>query len=93
MFRTPHPNITQSDSGFSVEVLGRTGLKYTELQRSMMLDSELLAGPEVLVLYTYSIEKWLPPHDAEPLDQNDKDRIVENIREAFRFRGWEIAVQ
>jgi hypothetical protein len=93
MFHIPRPNVIQSDSGFSVEVLGRTGLLYSEDARTMKIDSEVLQGPSGLVVYTDSIVKWQPPNENDEVDDMSRSRIVENIKGAFRFRGLEIQVQ
>jgi hypothetical protein len=39
--------------GFSVEVLGRTGLRYREAGRQMFVDSEVLTGPRGMGLQTH----------------------------------------
>lgn len=79
-FRIPHPNIVESDEGFSVEVLGRTGLRYVEGDRALNVNAEVLAGPSGIMLYSQSV------------DAADKVRIIENIRAAFKFRGFDIQV-
>jgi hypothetical protein len=92
MFTTPKPNLYVSSDGFSVEVLGRTGLCYREGEKKMFVDSEVLAGPAGMGVYKTSIEKWDSPHEMQPVTEADRDRIVENIRNAFRFQGFEIDV-
>ena len=92
MFDIPRVNVIRSDEGFSVEVLDRIGLLYTEGSRSVDIDSEVLAGPSALVIYADSISFWNPPHDDEPIDGSKRDTIIDNIRCAFRFRGLEIEV-
>ncbi len=92
MFVIPRVNVIQSDEGFSVEVLGRTGLLYTEGSKSLDIDSEILAGPSGLGIYKNSIKSWNPPHNNETIDESKRDAIVENIRRAFCFQGLEIAV-
>lgn len=94
MFSSPRVNLIESDEGFSVEVLGRTGLRYVEGQKSMFIYSEFLvaSSSRVLVLYASSIRSWDPPHSAEIVDDTVKNRIIENIRAAFRFHGHEIDV-
>ena len=92
MFTIPRNNVIEGDEGFSVEVLGRTGLLYTEGARSLQIDSEILAGPHGLVLYTNSIGGWVPPHDGEVVDEAQRAVIVDNIRRAFLFDGYEIEV-
>lgn len=93
MFHIPRSNLIQSGSGFSVEVLGRTGLLYSEGPRTMKIDSEVLQGPSGLIVYTDSIVKWQSPHEGDEVDDACRNKIVENIKEGFRFRGLEIQVQ
>lgn len=93
MFHTPRPNVILSGSGFSVEVLGRTGLLYSEGTRRMKIDSEVVQGPSGMIVYTDSMARWLPPHEADEVDHACRSRVVHNIEEAFRFRGLAIQVQ
>lgn len=79
MFDIPRPNVIESDEGFSVEVLGMTGLVYTEGLRSHHVDSEVIAGPHGLMIYSSSIRVWNAPHAGEIIDEARRDAIVENI--------------
>jgi hypothetical protein len=90
MFTIPRTNVVESDEGFSLEVLGRTGIRFTEQGKTMHIDSEVLQGPSGLIMYTDSITKW---DDGENVDERMRNKIVENIRAAFRFRGLEIQVR
>ena len=92
MFDIPRVNVIRSDEGFSVEVLDRTGLLYTEGSKCLDSCSEVLSGPSGLVIHTDSIKSWNPPYNDETIDGGKRDAIVENIRRAFRFRGLEIEV-
>lgn len=92
MFTTPRPNLYESSDGFSVEVLGRTGLCYREAGRQMFVDSEVLIGSSGMGVYKDTIEKWDSPHENVPVTDLDRDRILKNIRDAFRFQGFEIDV-
>ena len=92
MITSPRPNLYQSDSGFSVEVLGQTGLQYSEAGRTMFIDSEVLTGPTGMMVYRSSIVRWAPPHDTEQLSEQKRTQIVENITEAFRAHGFNIDV-
>ena len=89
MFRVPRPNLIESDQGFSVEVLGRAGLRYREGDQIYFVDSEVVLGPSGVIIYSASIRTWEPSFDVEP---TKRAAIVENIREAFRFQGYEINV-
>lgn len=92
MFTIPGVNVIESDEGFSVEVLGRTGLVYREGHRQLRVDSELLSGPSGLLMYSSSIVRWAPPHDEVAIDEAERQRIVGRIRAAFAFRGLDIVV-
>jgi hypothetical protein len=93
MFSTPRPNLYESSDGFSVEVLGRTGLTYREASgREMFVDSEVLPGPAGMLVYRGTISQWKSPHNGEVINDAERERILQNIREAFRFQGFEIEV-
>lgn len=90
MFSTPHPNLIQADT-FSVEVLGRTGLRYSDSSgRTVRVDSELLTGSAGLVVYSGSITEWQNPPGS--ITSEDRAMILEQIRQAFRFKGYEIEI-
>jgi len=93
MFKIPRVNVIESDQGFSVEVVGRTGLRYKAHGMVVTIDSEVLAGPSALVVYTDSIQHWDVPNEGILIDNGVRREIIENIREAFRFRGLEILIQ
>ena len=88
-FSSPRPNLVVSDAGFSLEVLGRVGIRYTEDDRTTFIDSEVLAIPAI-ALYTDSIKRWDPPHEGDAFDEADKSRIIENIKLAFQSQNWEL---
>jgi hypothetical protein len=84
-FNIPRPNVIESDEGYSVEVLGPTGLRYSESGRILNLDSESLAGPSGIILFTQA-------GSFDGLSQAEKERIINNVRAAFKFRGVDIQV-
>jgi Immunity protein 74 len=92
MFKIPRVNVIESDEGFSVEVLGRTGVRYIEDSKELRVDSEFLVSSSALVVYKNSIRSWEPPFDNEIIDENKRASIVDNIRRAFRFQGVEIDI-
>ncbi|MGB8933458.1 MAG: Imm74 family immunity protein [Anaeromyxobacteraceae bacterium] len=91
MFRKRFARIV-SDEGYSVRVLGRAGLEYREGKKRMQIDSEMLTGPAGLVVYAASIRAWDPPFEDLPIDEEERGAIVDNVRRAFRFDGFEIEV-
>ena len=90
-FSTPRTNVIRSDSGYFVEVLGPTGLLYGEGHRTMHIDSEVLVPPASLVVYARTISHWDDSPDTS-VDEAARDRILSNIRAAFRWQGHEILV-
>jgi len=88
MFTKSGGKVIESDTGFAVEICIPVGLRYTELGKTMEVDSEVLAGPSGLVVYSRSIKSWEPPHHNEPIDADARRRIMDNIRDAIRFEGF-----
>lgn len=88
-------NLIESDAGFSVETLGRAGLKYTEGQKSVFIDSEILVPIDgySMAVMKQSIRLWVGQNlITQEIDKGNRDRIMENIRAAFRSQGEEIDV-
>jgi hypothetical protein len=92
MFRIPRVNVIESDEGFSVEVLGRTGLLYTEGSKTLHIDSEVMVDPVGIALFKKSIHAWDPPHDNESIDYVRRDIIIENILRAFNSQGDQLFI-
>jgi hypothetical protein len=92
MFSIPRNNVIECTDGFSVEALGRTGLRYTENGRTLRIDSEVLAGASGMVVYTDSINHWEEPHQLEPFSDADRQRVIDSVKAAFKFRGYDIEI-
>jgi hypothetical protein len=92
MFRTPRVNVIESDEGFSIEVLGRTGILYTEGPKTMLIDSEVLASPGGIAIIKKSIRAWNPPYEKEIIDDMKRITIIDNVRRAFHSQGEDISV-
>lgn len=92
MFTIPRSNVIEKSGQYTVEVLGRTGILYKEGDQAIRIDSEVLAGPNGLVIYTNSMTSLFEPNKRLLLSDSERDRIVSNIKAAFRFRGFEIEV-
>lgn len=91
-FSEPEANVIESTEGFSVRVLGRTGMRYTEGDRSVWIDSEVLAKPRAIAASWSSIRVWEGPAPSE-VGPEDRDRIVKNLKRAFEVCGYELHVQ
>jgi len=91
-FTVPGPNRYESSRGFAVEVLGRTGLRYAEGERTLFVDSEILAAPAGMLIYLDSIKSWDASDEIEPLSEEARQRIVDNIRAALESQGIAVDV-
>jgi Immunity protein 74 len=91
-FSEPEPNVIDSSAGFSVKVLGRNGMRYREGRKSVWMNSEVLSKPRAMLLYKNSIKNWESPDDQVQLNDDERNRIVENIKRAFEACGYELQV-
>jgi hypothetical protein len=73
----------KSDPGFRVTLLGRNGLRYTEGDRTLVVESEWLV-PRGIGITRGSIVRWDPPYDQETIEEADRDRIIANIRKGLK---------
>jgi hypothetical protein len=90
-FSEPEPNVIESSEGFSVRVLSRTGMRYSEGPRFVAIDSEVLARPRSLAMAKESIRVWEGPQP-ECVSDDDRDRFANNIRRAFEACAYELEV-
>lgn len=86
------PNLCENTDGFSVEVLGQTGLRYEESGRFILIDSEVTLGSSGMMIYRDSIESWESPNGRQAVVPADRERVIQNIRAAFRYQGFDIDV-
>lgn len=91
-FTKPALNTYASSSGFTVKVLGRTGLLYSEGERSIHIDSEVLAGEPPGIWVTQNTGFEWQPSDGRPVSDAERDRILGNIKRAFGFFGHRLEV-
>lgn len=91
MFKVENKNTIVSDAGFSVEVLGRTGVRYQESDLSLVVDGEILAGPSGFLIYSDTMK---PDTGYEQIKLNplQKSAIINKIKTAFAFRGFDIEI-
>ena len=90
-FTEPEPNVIESSCGFAVRVLGRTGMRYTEGEHSVWIDSEVLATPFGLVMYPPSMRVWEGPEPRE-VSEPERERVVNNIKRAFAACSYQLDV-
>ena len=65
---------------YKVVAKGRSGLLYKEGEKTITVDSELLSESLGIAIFTDSIKSWDAPYSEEALSDEDRRRIIENIK-------------
>jgi len=78
---TSNYNLYTNSKGFSLEVVMPHNFIYRETKREINIYVEPLIGAIPFAVYRETIPK------------EDQERILENIREIFRYQGYEIEVE
>lgn len=93
MFHIPRVNVIESDTGFSVEMLGRTGMEYREGDKIMFIESEIaMTDVPTVAIWKDSIRAWKPPQDKEQITETKRMEILKNICAAKKWRGTQVEI-
>lgn len=95
MFSEPRVNVIKSSEGFTVEILSRGRLltiRYCEGNHVLNVPAEMAGSAYAFVLLPSSALIWEEPHQDESIDDLVRERILNNIRAAYKFKGFEIMV-
>ncbi len=93
MFHIPRVNVVESDTGFSIEMLGRTGMEYRESDKIMFIDSEILMTEmPTVAIWRDRIRSWAPPHDKDPVSEQKKTEILKRICAALKWRNTQVEI-
>jgi hypothetical protein len=93
MFHSPQVNVIESDAGFSVEILGRTGMEYRESAKAMFIESEILmTDVPTVAIWKDHIRTWKPPHDKEQVTDAKRTEILTNICAALKWKGTQVEI-
>jgi len=65
---------------YKVIVRGRSGLVYKEGEKTITVDSEQLSSSLGTAVFTDSIKSWDAPNSDKPLSDEDRRRIIANIK-------------
>jgi hypothetical protein len=93
MFHQPRVNVIQSDTGFSIEFLGRTGFEYRESDKRMHIESEILDTeiPTVAIWKDW-IRAWKPPYDNEEISEEKRVEILKRICAALKWDNTQVEI-
>ena len=71
----------------------RDGYRYCEGPRCLLVQVELLSGRPNCLIYASTIDRWLPPHEGEPISADKRKEIAETIRLFLEKSGDHPAIQ
>jgi hypothetical protein len=70
----------KDNEGRSVEILGRSGIKYKDKEKKYFIDSEMLVNPEFdLVIFSGSVRYYKDTSLANPISDSEKEEIVKIV--------------
>jgi hypothetical protein len=85
-----------SDQGFVLQCVDRFAYEYREANRTMRFEGESIVaglGNASFGFGFYSLwrdARWQPPFNAVPVSEADRERIVQNVKEAMAFMGGKV---
>ncbi|MGZ3411296.1 MAG: hypothetical protein ACXWJW_00785 [Xanthobacteraceae bacterium] len=75
----------------SIEIFGRASrIRYTQGSRSVDVESELLLGTPMLVVYADSIKAWA---DGQAVTSEEKAEIIDNMKRLMRPEWGDIEIE
>ena len=94
MITSSHPNLIESDAGFRIRVRGggHLGILYEEGSRKILVLSAPAIDPVGYVVYEATIKEWLCPGSGQIITDEERERIVKNLRDGFAVQGYKIKV-
>jgi hypothetical protein len=90
MFKKINGSTVESDEGFIVEPKGINHLAYREGLKKVTLYTDILTGKHYLMIYTNGLNMW---DTGEPISEQKKVEIVNNIQRAFDFLNLSIIIE
>jgi hypothetical protein len=78
-------------AGCGVTILGRSGLRYREGSKTLLVDGEMLTGSFDFVIYANSIKTW--EGTGEAISDAERQRIVASIRSVLQQNGLALDVE
>ena len=77
----------KSDTGITVKFKGLHDIEYRDGQRKLIAFRERLTGDPAMDIDSTSIESWEPPFSDEPLSDEKRREILDNICRAAQRLG------
>jgi hypothetical protein len=80
-----------AERGYAFNVIGRDEFKYVEgaeMRTARIYVQMLFKGPVRHLIYVSTIDRWLPPHDSEPITAEKRAQIVQRMTDWLDQLGW-----
>ena len=84
---------TKIDENTSLVPMSRDSFRYKEGDRAIDISVELMSGETSRIIYSSSIQQWLPPHDKDLISDEKKREILQKVCENFDANGYSYTVQ
>jgi len=82
------------NEGRSVEILGRSGIKYKNKSQKYFIDSEMLVSPEFdIVIFSDSVRYYNDTSLIHPLTKDEKNEIIRIAVKLLESAGIKVDVQ
>ncbi|MEW5978117.1 MAG: Imm74 family immunity protein [Acidobacteriota bacterium] len=84
---------TRIDGSSHLIRLGRDEYQFVEGARRVNVYIEMLSGTPDRMLDRSSIDRWLPPHEREDIDETERERIAGKISEFLNRQGHSVEIR
>ncbi len=84
---------TTLEDGSRIRRIARDGYEYSEGDHSLIIQVEVQSGKPEVILYSSTIDQWLPPYEDEPISPSKHDEILQKITKFLRDGSISYAVQ
>lgn len=92
-FTYPRTNLILSDRGFSVEIRGRSTIRYADAENILDIFAESLVRSEPTMIIRSADARASDGPETSGFSQPERDEIIDNIRRAFGFKDWVLLVE
>jgi len=84
---------TRIDDSSQLIRLGRDEYRYVEGDRSVNVYVEMLTGVPSKLIHSDSIDQWLPPHQDEQINDEERHRISNKIANFLTGKGYSVEIK
>lgn len=92
MFKWLNKQGVESDEGFSVQVLDRFQVRYSDNrgQITIRMDATLVGSIPTISIFPDAFKIW---DDSTPLTSNEQEIVMQRFKDALEFQGVQVVVE